>query len=156
MQARDLSSMHAPMCGVRACLYFFGQGSITVFFLLCATLSKFPYSKFFNNPIKSPWRSENQSSGILWVNSIVSCNHATCVKIALRKKTCEKVSLDLALTMHPPPPHKKKISPWHLTHRYRQHQASCPPPPPPRHFKSQKCGNSSYGPCWKILDRVLL
>ena len=27
-QARDLSSMHAPMFGLRACLNFFGQGSI--------------------------------------------------------------------------------------------------------------------------------
>ena len=26
-QARDLSSMHAPMFGLRACLNFFGQGS---------------------------------------------------------------------------------------------------------------------------------
>ena len=29
-QARDLSSMHAPMFGLRACLNFFGQGSRTV------------------------------------------------------------------------------------------------------------------------------
>ena len=29
-QARDLSSMHAPMIGLRACLNFFGQGNITV------------------------------------------------------------------------------------------------------------------------------
>ena len=28
-QARDLSSMHAPMFGLRACLNFFGQGSTT-------------------------------------------------------------------------------------------------------------------------------
>ena len=30
-QARDLSSMHAPMFGLRACLNFFGQGSTTLF-----------------------------------------------------------------------------------------------------------------------------
>ena len=28
-QARDLSSMYAPMFGLRACLNFFGQGSTT-------------------------------------------------------------------------------------------------------------------------------
>ena len=155
MQARDLSSMHAPMFGLRACLYFFGQGSITVFFLLCATLSKFPYSKFFNNPIKNPWRSENQSSGILWVNSIVSCNHATCVKIALRKKPCEKVSLDLALTMHPPPPKKKK-SPhdtWHIDIVSTKLVA---PPPPPDISRAKNVEILRMDPVEEFLDRVLL
>ena len=44
-QARDLSSMHAPMFGLRACFNFFGQGSTSTIVLKHYGKSKSPWAE---------------------------------------------------------------------------------------------------------------
>ena len=66
-QARDLSSMHAPVFGLRGCLNFFGQGSSTYGFRLFHFMIDFEKSasiimkqenfENFLDPPPPPWKS---------------------------------------------------------------------------------------------------